>query len=104
MSQVFSNAEVKPVYYKIKEVNNKLQYRRAPFDVWVINGSPHIVPRSIGPSDSALSRLGADGAEAKDTWREGDFAYETLEFIVIEEHQMGDGSDNWMGMTSISNL
>ena len=104
MSQVFDNGELRPVYYKIKTVNRKPQFRRAPFDVLVINGTPHIMPGSFGCTEKqALSRLAADSQEDRDMWR-GDFAYETLSPIVIEEHQMGDGSDNWMGVTAISNF
>lgn len=104
MSQVFANGELRPVYYKIKTVDGKGQYQRAPFDVMVVNGCPYISPRSIGVPDAALGRLGVDGAEAKDTWREGDFCYETLEPIILEKHQMGDGSDNWVGLNAISDF
>lgn len=103
MSQVFSNGELYPVYYKIKTVNGKGQFRRAPFDLLVINGAPNIMPRAMGMNNQSLGRIGADSAEDRDMWR-GDFAYETLQPIIVEEHEMGDGSDNWKGMTAISNF
>lgn len=102
MSQVFDNGVLHPVYYKIKEVNGKAQFRRAPFDVLVINGAPHIMPQVGGAPNTALAPLATDG-ENLDMWR-GDFAYETLEPIVVDECQVGDGSNTWLGMTKISNL
>lgn len=103
MSQVFNDGELRPVYYKIKTVNGKGQFRRAPFDVLMIGGAPHIMPRSEGLSDQSLTRVNADSQEDRDMWR-NDFAYETLEPIIMEEHEMGDMSDSWKGMTAISNL
>ncbi len=102
MSQVFSNGELKSVYYKIKVVNGKTQFRRAPFDVLIIDGCPHIMPRVETLSDQALGRL-SDLGEDRDLVR-GDWAYNTLEHIVIEEHEMGDMSDNWKGLNAVSNF
>ena len=104
MSKVFTNSYVRPVYYKAGVVNGQQQYRRAPFDVAVINGCPHIQPRSIGGSDAALSLLGYASAEDQVAWRDNIGGYEVLQPIVMEENDMGDGADNWMGMNAVSNL
>ena len=104
MSMIFAdNGELHPVYFAVTKRGGKTMYRRAPFDVVVVDGNPHIQPRSIGSTDAALTNLNTAATnEDQITWR-SDMAYETLEPYVIDENQMGDGSDNWIGMHSVSN-
>lgn len=102
MSQVFDNGELRPVYYKVKTVNGKPQFRRAPFDVLVIDGKWCLKPVSLGFSDQAINRLGVDSLEDRDLWR-GDLAYETLSPVIVDENVMGDGSDSWMGKFAMNN-
>lgn len=101
-----SNSYVRPVYYPAGTSNGTQMFRRAPFDVVVIAGKPHIQPRSIGGSDVALNLLGQDNLENRENWRDHDLAgYETLQPIVLDgEHVMGDGSNTWMGMSAIGRL
>jgi hypothetical protein len=104
MSEVFANGVIHPVYYKIKVANGKPQFRRAPFSVLKVQGQPLQMIMGIQSSvnDQAIARLAADQAEDQDMLR-NDFAYESIEPIVLEENQLGDGSDNWIGMSKISN-
>lgn len=105
MGKLFTNSYVRPVYYAMGEINGQKQYRRAPFDVVVIDGKPNIQPRAIGGSDAALGVLGYASAEDQVNWRDHDMGgYETLQPIVIDECQMGDGTDTWMGLNAISNF
>jgi len=107
MGKIFSNVRTQPVYYQIgkDETTGKMNYRRAPFDAVLINGAIYIQPRSIGPSDQAIVALGIGTAEDQANWQGPDMGgYETLEPIIINENQVGDGSDNWFGLTSIGNL
>lgn len=104
MANVLSNSYLRPVYFPAGTINGQKLFRRAPFDVMVIRGVPHIQPRNIGIADSALNILGKDNLENRMNWREADFAYESLEPIIIEEHVLGDGSNSWIGLNSIGNL
>lgn len=105
MGKVNTNSYVRPVYFRAGEVNGQQMFRRAPFDVVITDGKTLIQPRSIGPGDQAYVQMGRDSAEDVQNWRDHDLGgYETLQPIVIEEHQMGDGSDNWMGLHKLSNV
>jgi len=107
MSKIFTNARTQPVYYQIgkDDTTGKTLYRRAPFDAVSINGQLFLQPRSCCLSDQAIVALGKGNAEDQDCWRGPDMGgYETLEPIVLNENQMGDGSDNWIGLHSIGNI
>ena len=107
MAKIFTNAETQPVYFQIGKdgTTGKMLYKRAPFDVVLINGTLNLQPRSIGPSDESLTQFGRDSAEDQNNWRENDLGgYETLEPIILNECQMGDGSDNWIGLHSFGKI
>lgn len=105
MAKIMENLLTRPVYYAMDEKNGKKLFRRAPFDVVLQDGKLFIQPRSIGLSDQAFNQMGRDSAEDVQNWRDHDLGgYETLEPIVVGEHQMGDGSDNWMGLHKITNF
>ena len=104
MAKLFTNSFVRPVYYEMGQVDGQQTYRRAPFDLLFINGQMHIQPRSIMSSELALTALATVFDDELKSWREGDFGRETLQPIIIGEHEMGDGSDTWKGLHSISNL
>ena len=106
MGKVFTNSIIQPVYYKIGKdsVTGQMQYRRAPFDVIKINGVTCVQPRSDGIHPHSLAQLGRDRAEEQNNYRDGDMGYETLEPIILNENQVGNGSDNWVGLHKISNL
>ena len=71
----------------------------------LINGVPHIRPTTVigSNSDACFALTGGVDAEMIANWR-NDFGYETLEPIILDESQMGDGADTWIGLNSISNL
>jgi len=107
MSKIYSNQWTQPVYYQVGKdaVSGKMMFRRAPFDVVLINGKLHVQPRSAGLPDQAIVALGIGTAEDQANWRGEDMTgYETLEPIVVNENQMGDGADNWMGLHSFGNI
>lgn len=106
MAKLFTQSYIRPVYYLMRksDTDGKNLYQRAPFDVVVINGNVHVQPRSIGGSDAALAVLNYASAEDVALWRQDLGGYETLEPIVIDECQMGDMSDNWMGLNAVSNF
>jgi hypothetical protein len=105
MSRKLNNSVVRQVFFMIGKDSNtgEPMYRRAPFDVVLINGAVHVRPWIGGMNDQALSALAQDSQEDKDMWRQ-DIGYELLNPIILNENQMGDGSDNWMGLTSVSNI
>lgn len=103
MAKIYTNSYVRPVYYPAGVNNGQQVYRRAPFDVVVLNGKSLVQPRSLGLNKQAFAQLARDSAEDQANWREGDLGgYETLQPIILGEHQMGDGADNWMGLHKIS--
>jgi len=107
MAKIFTNSNVQPVYYQMGKdaTSGKMLYRRAPFDVVLINGKLHMQPRSIGPSDQAITQFAQGSTTDQDNWRDGDMGgYETLEPIVLNDNQMGDGSDNWIGLHSLGKI
>ena len=106
MAKIFTNSYVRPVYYAMGTVDGQKLFRRAPFDVAVINGQTTIQPRSImSNSDQAWNQLAKTAADELDNWRDGDLGgLETLEPIVINENQMGDWSDSWMGLHRFDNI
>src|SRR5574340_1204067 len=106
MAKIYANNVTRPVYDDVGEKNGQQLVRRAPFDVVLQDGKLFVQPRSImSNSDQALVQLGRDHAEDQANWRDGDLGgYEILDPIVINENQMGDGSDNWMGLHSVANL
>jgi len=105
MAKLFTNSYVRPVYFEAGESNGKKLFRRAPFDVVLINGQLFIQPTSaVGVTDHSLTALGNDSNEDKTLWRQDMGGYETLEPIVVNECQMGDGNDNWIGLHSIANI
>ena len=103
MAKIHTNSFVQPVYFQVgKDTTGQMLYRRAPFDVVRINGEVYIQPRSIGLSDQAVTQYAQGSVEDQDNWRDNDMGgYETLEPIVLNENQMGDGSDTWVGLHSI---
>ena len=105
MSKKLTNSVVRQVYYMIGKdsTTGEKLYRRAPFDVVLINGAVHVRPWIGGMNDQALTALAQDSQEDRDMWRQ-DIGYDLLNPIVINENQMGDGSDNWIGLHSISNV
>ena len=106
MATLFDNVTVHPVYYErgLLKNNQKKKYVRAPFDMVVINGEPHFRPTSPGGRETeALGLLSSGDLEVLAMWR-NDIGYETLEPIVLQEHEMGDGSDSWKGVNAFSNL
>ena len=106
MATLFENVVIRPVYYERGTLKNdqKKKYVRAPFDMVVINGEPHFRPTSPGGQETeALGLLASNDLEVLAMWR-NDLGYETLEPIVLQEHEMGDGSDSWKGMNAFSNL
>lgn len=106
MAKVITNAVTQPIYYQIgqDQTTGKMLYRRAPFDAVLINGAIHVQPSIGGATDSALLALGINTAEDQSMWRGDIGGYELLEPIVLNECQMGDGSDNWIGLHAISNI
>lgn len=105
MSKLFTNSYMRPVYYERGENAGQKVFKRAPFDVLVIDGTPHVQPRTIGGTDKAFTMLGVDNVIDQDKWRDHDIGgYETLQPIVVGEHQMGDGTDNWIGMVAFGNI
>jgi hypothetical protein len=78
-------------------------YRRAPFDLVYIAGALHIRPWVGGMNDQALTQLAQDSQEDRDQWRM-DIGYTTTPPVMMSEHEMGDGSDNWMGLHFIGNI
>ena len=105
MAKKLQNTVVRQVYYQITQdaTTGEWLYRRAPFDLVFINGALHVRPWIGGINDQALTILAQDSQEDIDMWRQ-DIGYELLNPVVINECQMGDGSDNWMGMHAISNF
>ena len=104
MGKKLANSFVREVFYQIKQdTDGTMVYRRAPFDLVMINGVVHVRPWVGGMNDQALTALAQDSQEDRDMWRM-DIGYEIFNPVVIGEHQMGDGSDNWMGLHSISNI
>lgn len=106
MAKIFTNSYVRPVYYNAGDVNGQKVFRRAPFDVAVIDGQTNLQPRSImGTGDQAFTQLGRDRADEIGAWRDNDLGgLETLEPIVLNENQMGDWSDSWMGLHRFDNI
>jgi len=106
MATILENVVIHPVYYERGTLKNdqKKKYVRAPFDVVVINGNMHFEPTGPGGNESqAIGLLANADLEVLAMWRQ-DLGYETLEPIVLQEHEMGDGSDSWKGMNAFSNL
>jgi hypothetical protein len=105
MAKKLSGTVVQEVFYLIGKdaTTGQKLYRRAPFDVVYINGGLHVRPWVGGMTDQALSLLAADTQEDKDMWRM-DLGYELVNPIVMNENQMGDMSDNWMGLHAVSNI
>lgn len=103
MAKIFSNSFVQPVYYLVRKSDNQQLVKRAPFDVVKINGMAFIQPRSIGLPDQALNAFNLGSVEDQNNWRDADMGgYEILDPIVLNENQLGDGADNWIGLHSIS--
>ena len=105
MAKKLENTIVQPVYYKVRrdDTSGEMLYRKAPFEVVHIAGAVHVRPWVGGMNDQALTLLAADSAEDQSMWRM-DIGYELLNPIVLNENQVGDGSDNWIGLHSISNI
>ena len=108
MAKIFTNSETRPVYFQIGKdgTTGKMLYKRAPFDVVLINGALHIQPRNCtASSEQAYTQYAQGSIEDQENWRENDIGgYETLEPIILNENQMGDGSDNWIGLHSFGKL
>lgn len=104
MAKLFSNSYVRPVYFNAGKVDGKKVYRRAPFDAVIINGNVFVQPTSTGMTNKSIDVLGLAGAEDISLWRQDIGGYETLEPIIVEECEMGDGRDNWIGLHAVSNL
>lgn len=106
MAKIFDNSYTRAVYYKAGTMNGRDVYRRAPFDLVVINGSPHVQPHSIDTPASAFARLTTNsGCNLEDTlyWRGGDIGrYEVLDPVIVDECQMGDSEDTFFGLHAMS--
>lgn len=105
MGKKLQNTVVKQVFFRIGKdsTTGEFLYRRAPFDAVFINGTLHVRPWIGGMNDQALGLIAADSQEDRDMWRQ-DIGYESIESIIIDECQMGDESDTWMGLHRISNF
>ena len=105
MAKKLDNTIVQSVYYRVRrdDTSGEMLYRKAPFELVMIAGMLHILPWVGGMNDQALTLLAADSAEDQNMWRM-DIGYETLNPVVLTENQMGDGSDSWLGLHSISNI
>ena len=106
MAKIYANNVTRAVYYAMGEKDGQKLFRRAPFDVVLQDGKLFIQPRSVqGCGDQALVQLGRDHAEDQANWRDSDLGgYEILEPIILNENQVGDGSDNWIGLHLIGNI
>jgi hypothetical protein len=104
MSRIFSNSITQPVYYKAGQQGGRDVFLRAPFDVVKINGALHVQPRSIGLPDQAFAMLNSGNTADQAMWRSDMAGFEILHPIVLDENQMGDGTDNWMGLNAVSDL
>lgn len=104
MARKLEGVFMRQVYYFVNQdaTTGQKVYRRAPFNLAIINGGIHIHPWIGGMNDKALTQLALDAKEDRDMWRM-DLGYD-IDPIFISEHQMGDGTDNWMGLHSISNI
>lgn len=105
MAKKLSNATmVQAVYYQVGKSNRGEDlFKTAPFEVVLIDGLVHIRPWIGGMTDAALGLLGADSSEDKGMWRM-DIGYESVVPIILNESQVGDGSDSWIGLHQISNI
>lgn len=104
MAKLFTNSYIRPVYYQAGKVDGKDVFRRAPFDAVVLDGNVYVQPTSYGSGGTAIGMLANDSAEDVALWRQDIGGYHTLEPIVVNECQMGDGCDNWIGLHAISNI
>src|SRR5512135_137953 len=105
MAKLFTNSVVQPVMYQVRrdDTTGAMLYKRAPFEVVYVSGVPHVQPRGNSISDQSLRVLAVDTQEDREMWRQ-DSGYELLDAIVVNEHQIGDGSDTWIGLHLISHI
>lgn len=101
--KTFLSGRLEKVYFFMGSLPNDASRRRfikAPFDLYNLDGEMYLVPTSSyangRPSDLA-GILGQDEGHDLDLGQQ--FAFDSLENVVLERHMMGDyksSKENWM--------
>ncbi len=95
MSEIFTGAKRQAVYYQCGKFKDQQAPRfvKAPFDIIEMSSGHYLVPVWQSSSSClASAQLDSLDAETRRLWRE-DFAYHTLNPVVVSEHEMGDLSN-----------
>ena len=100
MAQIYTNSSIGRVFFQVGRNPNSVHEMRAvkaPFDLVKINGKTYLQPCSFIMSSSAMVSQGVDN-DAETAFMLRQEFYDNTEPVVIRANQMGDLSDNWMGM------
>lgn len=101
MSLALSTARRNSVYFKAGTFTGDTAPRfiKAPFDQLVYKGKLYLMPLSFGGGQAFIGQAGNADADTVRQVR-GDFGYETLSPVVVEEQEMGckDEANSWKSM------
>ena len=106
---IYSDSERRPIYYNIGPINaHRNKYVKAPFDMIKIAGEWALETISIGGTDMS-TYIGSNAIVSDDDHSTEEFVMGREEgwlsdVIVIEQHEMGDLRDTWMGVNRFSQL
>lgn len=100
-SALLEQGEITEVYYSFGTFknDNRLKFVKAPFDILSMGGEQYVQPLALGGSAAELNGLfNSNTIAAEQYMGRRDFGFVNLNPIVVGEHEMGTGQDNWKGL------
>jgi hypothetical protein len=100
-SNFVERGEITEVFYNFGKFNNdqRPKFLRAPFCFVKLDGIDYVMPTAVGVTAADINGvINSDVFDTEQYMGRGDFGFVNGDRLYINENQMGDMSDNPIGM------